>query len=56
MHILVFDEENEIEYLIDNDSYSFDLGKLDFININYDYLKFINTYLINSKSPPSEFK
>lgn len=43
------DEENEIEYLIDNDNYSFDLGKLDFININYDYLKFINTYLINSK-------
>lgn len=43
------DEENEIEYLIDNDSYSFEVGKLDFININYDYLKFINTYLINSK-------
>ena len=42
-------EENEIEYLIDNDKYDYKIGILDFVNINYDYLKFINNYLFNSK-------
>lgn len=43
------EEEKKIEYLIDNDNFNFSIGKLDFININYDYLKFINSFIINSK-------